>query len=338
MYSKLYSRITESSLMEEPINVRYTFVLMLAIADPEGYVIGTNVAIARRLNMELAEFEECLGVLMSPDPNSNSKDQDGRRVIVSDGERGYLLVNYVNYRDMKSPQDRRDYMREYMRRRRAALGDHKETSGKSTLLDDVSISKPMLAQLRHGDEVSVSNAGVPAVAVCVTPSAETRGEVLQSDQWRLGEEEIAAANGKPKQEHAGSARKRAPKKITSDGFESWWAVYPKRKAKEDAFKAWPKAVAFVMQSRDLAQPQAVDWLIAITTSYRDSDEGQSEFCVNGATWLNGKRWQDDQTTWDRRNGSRPVHQDPRGNFAALAEHRRRKAELFGEQDEQAAAS
>jgi hypothetical protein len=60
MYAKLMSRITESSLMEEGIPVRYTFMMLLAIADPKGYVVGTDVAIARRLNMGAKEFKECL--------------------------------------------------------------------------------------------------------------------------------------------------------------------------------------------------------------------------------------------------------------------------------------
>ena len=151
MFSKLYARITESSLMEEPINVRYTFVLMLAIADPEGYVIGTNVAIARRLNMSLDEFEQCLAVLMSPDPNSNSKEYEGRRVIVSDSDRGYFVVNFRLYRDMKSPQDRRDYMRDYMRARRAKSKVETEVIKEQSFETIVSDCKQPLAQLRHGD-------------------------------------------------------------------------------------------------------------------------------------------------------------------------------------------
>lgn len=115
MYAKLFARITESSLMEEPINVRFTFMLMLAIADPEGYVIGTDVAIARRMNMSVPEFVQCIETLSQPDPASNSKEKDGRRIIPSDGERGYKVVNYVTYRDMKDEKQRRDYMREYMR-------------------------------------------------------------------------------------------------------------------------------------------------------------------------------------------------------------------------------
>jgi hypothetical protein len=137
MYAKLFSRITESSLMEEPINVRYTFVMLLAIADPQGYVIGTDVAICRRLNMALAEFQQCLAVLLEPDPHSNSKEHDGRRVVESDGERGYRLVNYLTYRQMKDQQERREYMREYMQKRR----------GKQ----DVNSCKQPLAKLTQGE-------------------------------------------------------------------------------------------------------------------------------------------------------------------------------------------
>lgn len=119
MYAKLMARITESSLMDEAIPVRYTFMTLLAVADPKGYVIGTDVAISRRLNMPVDEFKECLAELMKPDQDSNSKEHEGRRVIISDCERGYLLVNYVKYRDTRDEEHRREYMRDYMRKKRA---------------------------------------------------------------------------------------------------------------------------------------------------------------------------------------------------------------------------
>src|SRR6266853_3076347 len=97
MYAKLMGRITESSLMEESIPVRYCFIMLLAVADPQGYAIGTDLALARRLNMPLDEFRECVVELMRPDPDSNSKEHDGKRLIESDGERGYWIVNYVKY-------------------------------------------------------------------------------------------------------------------------------------------------------------------------------------------------------------------------------------------------
>ncbi len=104
--------------MEEDIPTRYCFVMLLAIADPHGYVVGTDIALARRLNMPLPEFQQCIAALTAPDPDSNSEEMDGRRVIESDGERGYFLVNYRKYRETKDEDQRRDYMRNYMRTRR----------------------------------------------------------------------------------------------------------------------------------------------------------------------------------------------------------------------------
>lgn len=119
MYAKLFSRITESSLMETELPVRYTFIMLLAIADPQGFVVGTDIAIARRLNMDVLELKRCLHILAQPDPDSNSKEEGGRRVLPSDCERGYRIVNYIKYRDLKDEEHRRDYMRDYMRRYRA---------------------------------------------------------------------------------------------------------------------------------------------------------------------------------------------------------------------------
>lgn len=123
MYTKLYARITESSLMEEEISVRYVFVLMLAICNQDGDVVGTDVALARRLNMPLDDFQRCVYILMKPDANSNSQECAGRRVIRSDSERGYTVVSYKKYRGLRDESHRRDYMREYQRKRRAKLSE-----------------------------------------------------------------------------------------------------------------------------------------------------------------------------------------------------------------------
>lgn len=104
--------------MEEPLEVRYAFMMLLAMCDATGHVIGTDIAIARRMNMPLEEFRKCAEALSQPDPDSNSREEEGRRIIPSDNERGYLVVNYLTYRDMKTEESKRDYMREYMRKRR----------------------------------------------------------------------------------------------------------------------------------------------------------------------------------------------------------------------------
>ena len=137
MYAKLFGRITESSLMEEDIEVRYVFMMLLAIADATGHVIGTDTAIARRINVPIGTFEAAITALQKPDESSNSKELEGRRVVPSDGERGYLIVNYLTYRNIKNVEGRRAYMKAYMQRRREAeAGKRKVNSCKPQLTQE----------------------------------------------------------------------------------------------------------------------------------------------------------------------------------------------------------
>ncbi len=143
MYAKLFSRISQSSLMEEDVHVRYCFMMFLAIADQNGDVIGTDVAIARHVNLPLEKFTECVKELMSPDANSNSPEHEGRRVIESENGRGYHVVNYTKYRLIKTDEEKRTYMREYMRRRRNSKNDSNVT--------DVKIGKVSLGDVTHAE-------------------------------------------------------------------------------------------------------------------------------------------------------------------------------------------
>ena len=136
MYAKLYGRITRSSLMEESIPTRYCFVMLLAIADKDGNVIGTDVAIARQLNVDMDTFHAAIKVLSAPDIDSNSKECEGRRIVPSEGERGYRIVNYLTYRNIRDEENRRTYMREYMaeyRKRGSASGVTPESTRKPPL-------------------------------------------------------------------------------------------------------------------------------------------------------------------------------------------------------------
>ena len=146
MYAKLFSRIAQSSLMEQDVATRYCFMMLLAISDPYGDVIGTDVAIARTVNLPLDTFKRCLADLMSPDPDSNSQAKDGRRIVESEAGRGYTIVNYLTYRAIKSEEEKKAYMREYMARRRKAQKDNDVTDVKicKNVLTDVTQSESEL--------------------------------------------------------------------------------------------------------------------------------------------------------------------------------------------------
>ena len=71
--------------------------------------------------------------------------------------------------------------------------------------------------------------------------------------------------------------------ISIDQFETFWKIYPKKTAKENAKKAWLKI-----------KPN--DELIAkITKAVKDQklSEREQQFIPHAATWLNAKRWEDE---------------------------------------------
>jgi len=127
--------------MEEKVNTRYVFMMMLALSDRHGEVIGTDVAISRMMNVPKNDFCDALKPLLEPDLDSNSPAEEGRRIILSENGRGYKIVNYLNYRDIKSDDEKREYMRQYMKRRRDKTKENDENVNSvnpcKVLLNDV---------------------------------------------------------------------------------------------------------------------------------------------------------------------------------------------------------
>jgi len=173
MYAKLFSRIAQSSLMEQDVVTRYCFMMLLAISDPCGDVIGTDVAIARTVNLPLDTFKRCIADLMSPDPDSNSQAKEGRRVVESDAGRGYTIVNYLTYRAIKSEEEKKAYMREYMARRRKAQKDNDVTDVKicKNVLTDVTQSESELDTEKEVEKEKESEEHHP-----LPPSARDMGK------------------------------------------------------------------------------------------------------------------------------------------------------------------
>jgi len=67
------------------------------------------------------------------------------------------------------------------------------------------------------------------------------------------------------------------------GFAEFWAAYPRKTAKDDARKAWQKAV------RRAPPAEIIAGLARATFDRREFPR----FVPHPATWLNGGRWQDE---------------------------------------------
>ena len=88
------------------------------------------------------------------------------------------------------------------------------------------------------------------------------------------------------------------------GFDLFWDAYPKKKAKQDALKAFVKlapdeGLLDQMMTALGRQKQSNDWM---------RDGGQ--FIPYPATWLNGRRWEDEAKPQGR------VYDDPKPTVAA----------------------
>jgi len=104
----------------------------------------------------------------------------------------------------------------------------------------------------------------------------------------------------------------APKARASlvDNFNEFWQAYPKKRAKDDAMKAFAKR----KPDRDLLDRM----LTAIEAQKRSDDwlKENGQFIPYPATWLNDARWMDERTV---------IHEPARGPDPALEKIRRDSA-------------
>lgn len=115
-YAKLFSSITSSTIWGEPAATRVVWVTMLAMKRRDGCVYASIPGLARQANVTLEECEAALQCFLSPDPYSRTKENEGRRIEEIDG--GWRVLNAVKFDALRSIEERKEYMKNYMRNRR----------------------------------------------------------------------------------------------------------------------------------------------------------------------------------------------------------------------------
>lgn len=126
-YTKLSSGITKSSVWSEPYHVRVVWISFLAEKDMNGFVAASKSGMIRICNVTPEEFEDAVTVLESPDPDSRTPDNDGRRLQKVDG--GWIVLNHFLYRDMLSgsPEAIKKRKQRERKRKQGTLGDMSPT-------------------------------------------------------------------------------------------------------------------------------------------------------------------------------------------------------------------
>ena len=115
-FTKLFSSITESTVWCEPDSTRITWITMLAMADRGGRIWASVPGLAGRARVSVKACREALKCFLSPDPDSRTKEFEGRRIEEIDG--GWRLLNHAKYRELRDEAERQEYQRTWISRKR----------------------------------------------------------------------------------------------------------------------------------------------------------------------------------------------------------------------------
>lgn len=104
-YVKLFGSILDSTVWRAPPAIKVVWVTMLAMADRDGEVMASVPGLADRARVPRRVCDRALKLFLSPDRDSRTKDDDGRRIKVIDG--GWLILNYEKYREKDDAESAR---------------------------------------------------------------------------------------------------------------------------------------------------------------------------------------------------------------------------------------
>jgi hypothetical protein len=155
-YCKLVSGIILSTIWREDDHTRILWITMLALKDREHQVLASVPGLASVANIPVESCRAGLAKLMSPDPDSRTKEHEGRRISETDG--GWLILNGEKYRNFLSKQERNEYQAKLMADRRSS----------SKMLAPVSRKLAVLAQTETETET---------LSTCVLKKSPTLDEV-----------------------------------------------------------------------------------------------------------------------------------------------------------------
>ena len=156
MYAKLFASIYQGTLRGNTHGL-VVFTNLLAHADASGWVDIHPRAIAEEVGLSIEQVQAALTELESPDPDSRSPEQEGRRILRMDEHRswGWIVVNHGKYRAIRNEEDRREQNRLAQKRFR-----DKKLSGSNQSKQH----KPRSAQAEAEAEAEAVSAKAPPAA------------------------------------------------------------------------------------------------------------------------------------------------------------------------------
>ena len=186
-FTKLVPEIVQSSIWNEPAEIRIMWITMLAIKDSEGYVRGDARTLARIANVTPEASEAALRIFQEPDVNSHTSDNEGRRIEPYAG--GWLVLNHDKYRckEQEIKEQTRERVRKHREKKNVTVCNVTETLPSASASASASSSVDLDKAMQGGDLWRIDQ----VIEVASSPSVAVSGKMAQecfdhyaSQGWR----------------------------------------------------------------------------------------------------------------------------------------------------------
>jgi len=138
-YTKLFSDILTSSIWLTDTSTRIVWITMLAMKDKDGFVKGSVGNMAHMARVTTGEAKKAIDALESPDEDSTTADNEGKRIERVQG--GWIVLNHELYKAKLSDNPDAEKARERMRRFREKKRNERNVTEESvTSRNSVSVS------------------------------------------------------------------------------------------------------------------------------------------------------------------------------------------------------
>ncbi len=307
-----------------------------------GLVDASGPGILRQACVSQKAGLSALERLGAPDPESKSMEFEGRRLVRVQG--GYLVLNYMRYRDKDHSTERVREFRARNASQRAAL-KRDETPFQPFQKRHATPETPLETQAdADADAEANTNTPLPpqpSTAVPQQTSDDTRGgDVVSSEEPKAGKAEeftgvisgSFSSSSSSSSSSAGAAvaqvqatlalnvpqavpqppkpqepPKPSRKEVEREFFrqaDAVYAEYPKKAGRFDALKAITKLLREGTATFDHLLAKTKEYAAAVS---RWDPEAAAQYTPLPATWYNGHRFNDDPRTWERRFSSPKAH-------------------------------
>lgn len=284
VYGKLFQQMYDGTLATHgPWQAMVTFQQLIILADKDGVVDMTSEAIARRTTIPHEIIKVGIVALEQRDSESRTPTEEGRRIVRLSAERewGWRIVNHAHYRRIRSQEERREYMRLYQQRRRAA---------------NPSLKKQQRAYRLVFEALNQGRLQQGKCEICGTDQTEAHHDDYDKPlvvRWLCRQhhrdehvnQDVNVVNEFNQVQNAGSSTSTKTLSAFADGaFQKFWKAYPRKTARAKAL------TAFRRLRLDAALVEAI---LAALEAHKGTEQWLRGVIPHAATWLNQRRWEDE---------------------------------------------